>query len=632
MAAIDDAIALALKKFRPGALRNDLTPSDEEVISALAGRRISTRFPTAMKATEDPMSHNLIIDTDAMRRAEKAFAKNTEAVAGYAPIKTRARSPEGRAQAFTEQTADNLLWLHDQVPAEIRDITGKWYVGANRIAHELSQKHGISVEEAGGVIASLSPQKDWYQNVSLAERVVDITDKARKGGYTRPDAEHLAKAYQIFSRPQYRADLEALSTKPYEDLTDTQKAMFVRSYDEAFNDRGYDIISPTGDRVRRATTGSGAPGTAAWGSNVEIAKAIRVIEDPSLENISRQMGEQHKVRNFYNNIVDPFFGRDNPDVGDFTSDTHNVAASLVQPLGGSAREVTHNFGGTGSASSAFTGAQGTYGLYADAGRMAAKEAGILPREMQSITWEAIRDLFPATFKANKGNVEDIENVWKLHRRGAISKDQARDLILEKAGGMDGPDWVERPNSGVHVPASAAADQGDLHQPGVSGSRRVDSRARLVAAGVPATWLGLGGAGALTSQEASAAPSPNEVHEALSDYQRRRQIKESMFEGFTKGLWNSIPGITADTLRQVSEVAGVGKPMEFWATLLEDAMGTMQVEESEGAELAQQQMLEDIAAGVESFGNETMTGRAIKEHLIPLYNELPEKYRAMLELL
>lgn len=487
---------------RTPSLEDALAPGVDEINQALAGQRISTRFPTAKAATEDPMGHDLIIDTRAMRDAgEKAFEKNTSLVTGYAPINTRVRKPDSRAQAFIEQGAENLLWLHDQVPGDVRDVTKQWYVGANKIAQELSGKYGVNLEEAGGVIAALSPQKDWYQNVSLAERVMNITTLARRGEYTTPDTEHLAKARQIYGKPQYQEDLKALESMPYEALTAEQKAMFVRSYDEAFNDRSYDIISPLGERVSKATTGSGKLGTAAWGSNAEIAKAIRVVEDPSIENISSQMGGQHKVRNFYNNIVDPF-----SDLGDFTSDTHNVAATLLQPLGGSAKEATHNFGGTGSASSALTGAQGTYGLYADAGRMAARERGIMPREMQSITWEAVRDLFPATFKSNKGNVEDIESVWNLHKKGDITKDHARELILEKAGGMDGPDWVERPDSGIHVPSRTTADEVGLRQPGVSRSGGVDRRVGLVGAGVPATWLGLGGAGLLGSDEAEALPT------------------------------------------------------------------------------------------------------------------------------
>jgi hypothetical protein len=84
--------------------------------------------------------------------------------------------------------------------------------------------------------------------------------------------------------------------------------------------------------------------------------------------------------------------------------------------------------------------KGTYGIYAEAYRRAAKERGILPREMQSITWEAIRGLYTPGYKGNKANVKVIDDIWTQHKKGKISLDEARQQALDHAGGIDAPEW------------------------------------------------------------------------------------------------------------------------------------------------------------------------------------------------
>ena len=51
--------------------------------------------------------------------------------------------------------------------------------------------------------------------------------------------------------------------------------------------------------------------------------------DGSEKNISDSLGNMHKIRNFYNNIVDP-----EAEDGSVTMDTHAVAAGLISPLSG----------------------------------------------------------------------------------------------------------------------------------------------------------------------------------------------------------------------------------------------------------------------------------------------------------
>jgi hypothetical protein len=82
-----------------------------------------------------------------------------------------------------------------------------------------------------------------------------------------------------------------------------------------------------------------------------------------------------KTSRFYNNILDPHAAN-----GDVTIDTHAGGAALLRSLGQKAVPVSHNFGTSagvpgfeGASTSIKTGLHGTYPLYAEAYRQAAKE-------------------------------------------------------------------------------------------------------------------------------------------------------------------------------------------------------------------------------------------------------------------
>ena len=72
-------------------------------------------------------------------------------------------------EVYARQVADNLNWIMESYPEEYREISTLWYDGANKIANELAAEYGVSPEQVAGIIASLSPQNDWYQNVRAAE-------------------------------------------------------------------------------------------------------------------------------------------------------------------------------------------------------------------------------------------------------------------------------------------------------------------------------------------------------------------------------------------------------------------------------------------------------------------------------
>lgn len=420
--------------------------------------RISTRQPKNKRAEENPLTQNLVIDLAAMQKNPKAFAHNMQLLKSYVGFRTDHDDPNGIAEDFIRFVEGNLNWLYSMVPQEIRDKSKLWYKGARRITENWSGQFGVPDFTVAGVLAALSPQKDWYNNVSLAERVLDIHTHFTSGNNISflPDAQMAETAARIYGGPQYAESLKKVLSNPYADLLQEEhQAMWLRIYDEAHNPRGYRVVSSEGDFIGKAD------GAVAWGSNSEIAKAIYVLKHQNRDATSEAMGEKHKVRNFYNNILAP----DAPH-GDVTIDTHAVAAALIRPLSGGSPEVYQNFGASLPTSKqpegwsaakpvGDTGASGTYGIYAEAYRRAADKLGILPRELQSITWEAVRGIFPAVDKRNKGKTQRVNEEWAKVSAGTQTEAEARENISRIMGGIDAPTWygLSDPSANRRGPSS-----------------------------------------------------------------------------------------------------------------------------------------------------------------------------------
>lgn len=439
-----------------------------EAAAPVAEGVVSTRFPTAKKATENPLEQNLVIGLDVAKADPVAFAHNVGMVSKYPNFVSKATTPDAQAEDFITHVKDNLLFLHDAVPEATRVRSKLWYDGARNIATRYASEYNIPDSGVAGIMAALSPQMDWFRNVSLGTRVLEIMSKQQSHVW---DAAMTKTASRIWADPKYAPILKDIQGKSLNQLTDVgQKSLWLRTFDETYLPREHQVVSPEGDFIRVRTNADGKPAGTGWGSNNEIAKAIAIFDNPTIQNISTNLGTQHKVRNFYNNIFAP-----NDPGGHVTIDTHAVAAGLLRPFSGESREVKHNFGQGlkgegGTKNSSVTGVKGTYPLYAEAYRRAAAERGILPREMQSITWEAVRGLFPDTYKKPE-NAAQIDNIWLKYREGKISLEEARNEVTTAAGGINPPEW-ERP--GLHGGSAAkvqpAGDQGELPGAGVPGRR------------------------------------------------------------------------------------------------------------------------------------------------------------------
>lgn len=414
---------------------------------------ISTQNPSGVKRTYDPIAQMLSIDEKAVMEAMKAnprYRKKTiEALKSYGFMPKNVKDQDA-IELFKSNIVNNLLFLYNLVPENIRQRSKLWYDGANKISQEMADKYGLSLRQVSAIMAAMSPQKDWFQNVSMGERAIDILTQHGDRSWS-PEMLRYAESYvkEEKKRPERekrQEDFEKIKRvaekgTPLKDMDIKSAAAFIRAYDEAFHSRQYRIVTPEGGFGDIVRNNDGTPSTMMWSTYGPIEKAVSIFRDGSRENISEQLGFEHKIRSFYNNIAAP-----NSDLEHVTIDTHAVAAALFESLAGTDPEVLQNFGGTGTTD--ITGVGGTYGLIAEAYRDAAKQVGVLPREMQSITWEAVRGLFSEEIKSSlKG---PVKAEWAKYRAGEQTFEEARKKIIDisrskrsndKNVDIPPPDWV-----------------------------------------------------------------------------------------------------------------------------------------------------------------------------------------------
>lgn len=141
-------------------------------------------------------------------------------------------------------------------------------------------------------------------------------------------------------------------------------------------------------------------------TTTQYMKAIAIFSadknrKPDLAMIDKKLGKGSKVRSFYNNILLP----NDTKYADVTADTHHFGAATLVPVSASHKVLDAIF-----KSSNVSGVSGAYPLVRAMTVLAASrwnaehDDDILPRALQSIAWEKIRQTVPVQFLNAKGDM------------------------------------------------------------------------------------------------------------------------------------------------------------------------------------------------------------------------------------
>ena len=443
------------------------------------GSRVGTAWQGKVKPTTQDTNDG--IASVVPEELEKQMAMLTHFVDGVPLPKfiTKHTNPKKRMLAFIEFQKGNLLALYDAFEALSADYVIRsthWYDGARLLAEGIRDLYGLTIEQSSSIIAVFSPMKDWFQNVAMGQRFADVMANHQKTKITKQEMsvamEEMLNATE--KEGDLRKELKEIEGKSIEQLLrDKSKvgrkrsAVAVRLMSTHVHGLSHDVLSPEGESLGIRKNKNGSNKKMVWQSYAFIEKAISIFENGSLENISKTLGTEHKIRNFYNNIVAP-----TSPYGDATVDTHAVNAAVLYPMGGSAYLTTLNFGDAGVAGG---GNSGIYWLFHEALREASAERGVMPRQMQSITWEAIRGLFTDVRKRDKKFVAAITKIWE----NAKDAEAARSEIIGL--GITPPEWarVDSSNSGfqggVGEDAGQEADSAGSIRSGVRQGRQGGNR-------------------------------------------------------------------------------------------------------------------------------------------------------------
>lgn len=377
---------------------------------------VSTRRPSAPNYEKygNPDEELLLQSGEAMRLTPEGFAKNMQQLTEAPFLADLAGAdPDAIYDAAVRRGADNLKFIvQDLMPPEKAAESMEWYPTAHLLGKEYAARIDKPDAAGWGGLAVTSPQTPWPVNVARIDRITQmlpdrfaVDPEGLKAWMAKREAMRPEQRGAVYSQgmPYMQRVLET----PYDQLeTDMDRYARIVMADASRFPSRVQNISPKGEFY-------GDFGPMTWGTSREIGSAMRILEDPSMENIRGELTGGGKVPSFFNDIATPYTG-----LPTATMDTHSTGAFSLFPGGGNDPIVYRGMGlgapkglPPAAYSSAATGSKGLYGAMVDAHALAAKELGLdRVNAVQSMTWEGVRDLWGDSAKtpALKKAIDEIQ--------------------------------------------------------------------------------------------------------------------------------------------------------------------------------------------------------------------------------
>jgi hypothetical protein len=164
-----------------------------------------------------------------------------------------------------EELASNILVVLGRAEPEHYREGVDWYRHAHTLARVLAGRNGVTVEQAAGVLAALSPQLCWPRNVDYAEQFLATGDAPVLGRSKRAAARILdgQEPSSVLSGPKVRAFFANISDPDHSDAVTIDRHAHDVAMGQRFGEKrrpllerkgGYDLFAEA-FRLAAATVG-----------------------------------------------------------------------------------------------------------------------------------------------------------------------------------------------------------------------------------------------------------------------------------------------------------------------------------------------------------------------------------------